>query len=90
MYYFYVVRCADNSLYCGQTQNIEQRIADHNVSKSKGAKYTRARRPISLVYFELFETRVLAMKREVQVKRWPKFKKEVLITTVAPPHVIIT
>lgn len=84
MYYFYILRCADNTLYCGQTQNIEQRIADHNISKSKGAKYTRTRRPITLVYFEEFETRVLAMRREIQVKRWPKSKKEKLVTPVLP------
>lgn len=82
MYYFYILRCADNTLYCGQTQNIEQRIEDHNTSKRKGAKYTRARRPIKLIYFEEFETRVLAMKREIQVKRWPKLKKEKLVTAV--------
>jgi len=79
MYYFYILRCSDNSLYCGQTNNLEKRIKDHNSSKYKSAKYTRIRRPVKLVYSEKFSTLHLAMKREWQIKKLPKAKKEALI-----------
>ena len=81
MYYFYLVRCADNSLYSGITNDLEKRVIDHN-SEKRGAKYTRAKQPVRLVYTEKFENRSLAMKREAEVKKWPKFKKERLVTKV--------
>jgi len=49
-YYFYILRCSDNSLYCGMTTNLENRLKEHN--STKGAKYLRARRPFKLVYTE--------------------------------------
>ncbi|QQG44477.1 MAG: GIY-YIG nuclease family protein [Candidatus Roizmanbacteria bacterium] len=79
MYYFYIVRCSDNSLYCGQTKNLERRIKEHNSSSSKGAKYTRAKQPVTLVHSEEYSTIQLAIKRECEVKKWPKVKKEALI-----------
>ena len=79
MYYFYIVRCSDNTLYCGQTINLENRISEHNSSKSRSAKYTKIRRPVVLVYREKYETLQQAMKREWQIKKWPKYKKEALI-----------
>lgn len=79
MYFFYIVRCSDNSLYCGQTNNLVKRISEHNSSKTRSAKYTKIRRPVSLAYFEKFETLQLAMKRELQVKKWSKKKKEALV-----------
>lgn len=79
MYFFYIVRCSDNSLYSGQTNNIENRIKEHNSSKSRSAKYTKIRRPVKLVYFEKFETIREAMRRERQVKKWTKARKEVLV-----------
>lgn len=79
MFYFYIVRCSDNSLYCGQTNNLQKRINEHNFDKSKTSKYTRARRPVHLEYFEEYPTLQLAMKREWQVKEWTKTKKEDLI-----------
>ena len=78
-FYFYIVRCSDNSLYCGQTNNLEIRIKEHNSSKARGAKYLRARKPVKLVYYEEYRTLQLAMKREWQVKQWSKAKKEALI-----------
>ena len=59
--------------------DVENRLKEHNASASKGAKYTKTRRPVELVYTEVFETRSMAMIREAQVKRWKKDRKETLI-----------
>lgn len=80
MYYFYIVRCADNSLYCGQTNNLEKRITEHNSGTHRGAKYTRGRQPVLLVHSETFQTIQEALAREREVKHWPKAKKESLIS----------
>lgn len=79
MFYFYIVRCSDNTLYSGQTNNLEKRVKEHNFDKSKSAKYTKVRRPVKLVYSEKYETLQEAMKRELQVKKWSRDKKEALI-----------
>ncbi len=79
MYYFYIVRCSDNSLYCGQTNNLNRRINEHNFDKFKSAKYLRAKKPVVLVYSEEYPTMQLAMKREWQVKKLTKAEKEALI-----------
>ena len=79
MYYFYILRCADNSLYCGQTNNLERRLHEHNFDKKKSAKYLRGRTPASLVYSEKYSTLQEAMKREREVKKLSKAKKEILI-----------
>ena len=79
MFCFYIVRCSDNTLYCGQTSNLQKRIGEHNFNSTKSAKYLRAKRPVKLVYFEKFQTLPEAMKREWQVKKWTKAKKEALI-----------
>lgn len=78
-YYFYILRCSDNSLYCGQTNNLERRVREHNVYTNRSAKYLRGRTPVKLVYFEQFSTLQEAMKREFQIKKWTKAKKEALI-----------
>ena len=67
MNYTYLVRCADGTLYCGWTNHLEERIKAHNAGK--GAKYTKGRRPVELVYYETFATKQEAMKREAEVKR---------------------
>lgn len=79
MHYFYIVRCLDNTLYCGQTNNLGRRIQEHNSNKIKSAKYTRIRKPVKLVYSEEYPTLQLAMKREWQIKKWTKAKKEALV-----------
>ncbi len=79
MYYFYMLRCVDNSLYCGMTSNLQKRVIEHNSSGSRGAKYLRAKKPAKLVYQEKYPTLQSAMKREREVKKWPKAKKEELI-----------
>ncbi|MCI5725991.1 MAG: GIY-YIG nuclease family protein [Clostridium sp.] len=77
MNYVYIIRCNDNSLYTGWTNNLEKRFEDH--SKGKGAKYTRGRGPLKLVYFEKFDTKEEAMKREYAIKKLTKVQKEELI-----------
>jgi len=78
MYYLYLLRCSDNSLYCGQTKDLQRRVKEHNDDDSK-SKYTRARRPVKLVYFEKYSTLQKVMRREIQIKRWTKAKKEALV-----------
>ena len=68
MYYVYIVRCADDTLYTGIATDLERRIEEHN-SSDKGAKYTRARRPVSLVYSEEYVDRSSASKREYEIKK---------------------
>ena len=67
MNYTYILRCADNSLYTGWTNNLDRRVSAHNAGK--GAKYTKARLPVQLVYFESFETKEEAMSREYFIKK---------------------
>ncbi|MED3662454.1 GIY-YIG nuclease family protein [Ureibacillus sp. FSL K6-8385] len=74
-HYFYVLECADSSLYAGYTNHLERRIRQHN--EGKGAKYTRARRPVQCIYYEIFETKEEALKAEYafkQLKRSEKIK----------------
>ncbi|MBR2444422.1 MAG: GIY-YIG nuclease family protein [Clostridia bacterium] len=71
--YTYILRCADNTLYCGWTNDLEKRLKTHN--EGKGAKYTRSRLPVTLIYYEEFETSVEAQRREYQIKRLPRKKK---------------
>lgn len=75
-----MVRCSDGSLYTGYTNDIENRIKTHNLGK--GAKYTRGRLPVELVYTEEYETKEEAMSREWHIKRLTREEKEKLITGV--------
>ena len=77
-WHVYIVLCRDKTLYTGITKNLEKRIKEHNTSK-KGAKYTRGRRPVKLVYSEQFGTRVEAARREAQIKKMPRAQKKGLI-----------
>ena len=76
-WYFYIVRCRDDSLYSGITNNIEHRLKEHN--RGVGAKYTLSRKPVRLVYCEKHDNVSDARKRESQIKSWPRIKKERLI-----------
>ena len=78
-YYFYILRCFDNTLYCGQTENLERRLKEHNFDKHKSAKYLRGRTPVKLVYSEKHPTLQDAMRREIEIKKWRKAKKEAFI-----------
>ena len=73
----YILRCSDNTLYTGWTNDIEARLAAH--TSGQGAKYTRGRRPVELVYLERFDTRQEAMRREVYIKRLSRADKLKLI-----------
>ena len=79
MNYTYILKCRDDSLYTGWTNNLEKRLITHN--EGKGAKYTKARRPVELVYYEEFQTREEAMKREYAIKQMSRKEKEALIKT---------
>ena len=75
--YTYIVKCRDGSLYTGWTNDLEKRMKAHNAGK--GAKYTKSRRPVTLVYYESFETKEEAMRREYEIKHMPREKKEKII-----------
>ena len=75
--YTYVVKCSDGSLYTGWTTDVTRRVKEHN--EGKGAKYTKSRRPVELVYYEAFETKQEAMKREYAIKQLSREEKEKLI-----------
>lgn len=77
MNYVYMIRCKDGSLYTGWTNNLEKRFRNH--CKGKGAKYTRGRGPLELVYYEVFEDKREAMRREYEIKQLKKSEKEKLI-----------
>ena len=76
-WYLYILRCGDGSLYTGITTDVERRLAEHR--SGKGAKYTRGRDPLELAYQETCESHSHALKREYQVKKLPRAKKEQLI-----------
>ncbi len=73
----YILRCSDNTLYTGWTNDLKARYKQHQ--NKKGAKYTRIRTPLTLVYFECFDTKQEAMKREYQIKQYQRKKKLELI-----------
>ncbi|WP_320929541.1 GIY-YIG nuclease family protein [Hungatella sp.] len=77
MNYTYLLKCADDTLYCGWTNQLDKRLKAHN--EGKGAKYTRARRPVSLAYYEIFETKEEAMRREAAIKKLSRKDKLKLV-----------
>ena len=79
MMYTYILRCKDGSLYTGWTTDLERRVQEHN--QGVGAKYTKSRRPVTLVYYEEYETKADAMRREYAIKQLSKKKKEELVST---------
>lgn len=81
-HFFYLARCADDSLYAGTCLDLHKRLAKHN--DGTGAKYTRSRRPVTLVYHEEHPTLSAVRKREAAVKRMPRAQKEALIRQSHP------
>lgn len=77
MNYTYIVKCSDDTLYTGWTNDLEKRINDHN--DGRGAKYTKPRRPVVLAYYEEFRTKEEAMRREWQIKQLSREEKLKLI-----------
>ena len=77
VWFVYVVRCADDSLYIGVAKDTQARVDVHN--SGRGAKYTASRRPVKLVWTEKHEDQILTIPREIQIKKWRREKKENLI-----------
>lgn len=78
-YFVYLVKCSDGSYYCGYSTDLESRIREHNNSE-KGAKYTRSRRPVELVYSEEFDSKSEAMRREFEIKQLTHKEKKGLFS----------
>ncbi len=76
-YYTYILECSDGSFYTGYTDDLEARVDCHN--SGKGAKYTRGRLPVKLVYYECFDTKSEAMSREYMIKKLTRRRKEELV-----------
>jgi predicted GIY-YIG superfamily endonuclease len=77
-WFVYILRCSDGTYYTGHTNNLEIRLKAHNAGKA--SKYTAPRRPVSLVYRESFASRSKAAKREYQIKKWTRAKKDALVS----------
>lgn len=77
MNYVYILKCSDETLYTGWTNNLDKRLEAHN--SGKGAKYTRVRLPVKLVYYEEYEDKIEAMKREYEIKQLSRKEKVKLI-----------
>ena len=77
MYYVYMLKCADGSLYTGYTNDLQKRVGVHN--SGRGAKYTKSRLPVRLVYSEEHESKSSALKREAEIKKLTRSQKEKLI-----------
>lgn len=82
MNYTYILKCSDNTFYTGWTNDLDKRINAHN--NKKGAKYTKSRIPVTLIYYEAHESKEEAMKREREIKRLTRKQKEKLIEKKEP------
>lgn len=78
-YYTYIVKCADGTYYTGKTSNLPRRLLQHNGELVGGAKYTRTRRPVELVFYEQYVTHAFACHREAEIKHLSHQEKEALI-----------
>ncbi len=86
VWFVYLLRCADGSLYCGITTDPARRLAEHNGAGEAGARYTRGRRPVELVYQEPQPSRAAASRREAELKRMRRGAKLVLAGSGAAPR----
>lgn len=80
MNYTYILKCNDGTFYTGWTNNLEKRLKDHN--DGKGAKYTKPRLPVVLAYYETYETKEEAMRREYAIKQMTRAEKEKLMSKI--------
>lgn len=78
--YTYILKCRDGSLYTGWTNDLNKRVKDHNTGK--GAKYTKARGPVELIYYEAFQTKEEAMRREYAIKQLTAAAKRRLVSVL--------
>ncbi|HLC62847.1 MAG TPA: GIY-YIG nuclease family protein [Candidatus Nanoarchaeia archaeon] len=76
-FFVYILECDDNTYYTGYTNNLIKRVAKHKLKK--GAKYTRSKKGMKLVYFEIYPTKEQAMKREYEIKRAGRIYKQILV-----------
>ena len=76
-WFVYILICADESFYIGYTSDLQKRISEHNIGR--GAQHTYVRRPVKLVYQEIYDNKEDALKRESQLKKWSRDKKKALI-----------
>lgn len=83
-FFVYILRTSGNTLYIGQTNNLEKRMKEHKSKGSKSAKYIRNFDSFELVYFEKHRTRKSAMTREAYLKTWTKVRKETLVRDSTP------
>jgi putative endonuclease len=83
MWFVYIVRCADDTLYTGVAKDVERRIEEHNSNNALAASYTRGRRPVALVYKEAVDTRSTALKREYEIKQLTRQEKDELLKVAA-------
>ena len=87
-FYVYLLQCSDHSLYCGSTINLKNRLKEHN--SGEAAAWTNKRRPVKLVYYEVYDSLVSARRREKQIKGWTIKKKLNLINGVWKKQIIST
>ena len=73
-YFVYILKCADDTLYVGSTNDLAKRVIQHNTAKA-GAHYTKSRRPVKLVYSEIVKTLLKARRREAEIKNWRREEK---------------
>lgn len=73
MWFVYIILCEDNSLYTGSTNNVNKRFLDHQ--KGRGSKYLKSRKPLKIIYQEPQDSKSAALKREWEIKSWPRQKK---------------
>lgn len=78
-WYLYILRCGDDSLYCGVTLDVERRLREHRSGRSRGSKYLRGREPLQLVYTRRFSSKGEALRAEAHIKKLPRHKKERLL-----------
>jgi len=78
VYSVYMLQCSDDTYYVGSTNNLQRRLKQHNESKL-GAHYTKIRRPVTLIYHESFDTLLVARRREIEIKKWPRERKNKLL-----------
>jgi len=83
MYYLYIIRCKNNSLYTGITGSLRKRFREHKLGE---VPFTKNRRPVRIVYWKIFNTREKAAKREREIKGWRREKKERLIKNLKSLH----
>ncbi len=85
-WFVYLMRCADDTLYCGITTHVERRLHEHNGLKKGGAKYTQARRPVQLCTYAPAPTRSEAAKLEARIRKLPKMQKIATLQAIQEAH----